>query len=127
MSVAVFRLVIDEVEKTLAQVDLTMAAKFASLVEDNDVRERIFSLVEKEYRLTRDMVLMVSGSADIADRFPHFNSRIERRANVINQVSKAQVELIKQFRRSAASTDQPDSEPLLHSINCIAAGLGWTG
>ena len=124
---ALFRLIIDEVEKTLSQVDLSMAAAFASLVDDEELRQRIYSMVENEHQLTRQMVLLVSGSQDIADRFPHFKSRIERRAAVINQVSHAQVELIRQFRQSAATSARPDSEPLLHSINCIAAGLGWTG
>ncbi|MEM7294903.1 MAG: phosphoenolpyruvate carboxylase, partial [Pseudomonadota bacterium] len=124
---ALFRLVVDEVEKTLAQVDLDIAAQFAALVEDDEVRERIFRLVTGEYELTRDMVLAVSGGESLAARFTHFNSRIERRATVINQVSRAQVALIRQFRELAKETEQPDSEPLLYSINCIAAGLGWTG
>ena len=124
---ALFRLIIDEVEKTLAQVDLSVAAEFASMVADEELQERIYSLVEAEFELTRKMILSISPSKDIADRFPHFKSRIERRAAVINQVSKAQVALIREFRQSALQTDQPDSEPLLHSINCIAAGLGWTG
>lgn len=122
---ALFRLIIDEVEKTLAQVDLNVAARFASLVDDTELRERIFSLVEAEFTLTKKRLLSITDAPHIATRFAHFQSRIERRAEVINQVSNTQVELIRQFRQS--THQRPDSSPLLHSINCIAAGLGWTG
>ncbi|MEM7209183.1 MAG: phosphoenolpyruvate carboxylase [Pseudomonadota bacterium] len=124
---AVFRLIIDEVEKTLVQVDLEIARAFADLVVDEEIRERVFSLIENEFNLTKAMVLLISGGSELSERFPHFKSRVERRVSVIDQVGRAQVDLIRQFRSVSDEVDQPDSEPLLHSINCIAAGLGWTG
>ena len=124
---ALFRLIIDEVEKTIAQVDLDVATAYAALVTDEELRDRIFSLVKNEFELTKKMVLQITGESEILGRFPHFQSRMERRAGVIKQVGEAQVELIREFRQEGKVTDDPDSEPLLHSINCIAAGLGWTG
>ena len=47
-----FRLIIDEVEKTLLLVDLDIARDYASLVEDEGVREMIFSMIEQELKLT---------------------------------------------------------------------------
>ena len=52
-----FRLIIDEVEKTLLFVDLDIARDYASLVEDASVRDAILPMIEQELRLTRDMVL----------------------------------------------------------------------
>src|ERR1700676_5744747 len=47
-----FRLILDDVERTLLQVDLSIAAEYAGRIEDEAVREPIFSRVAEEYRLT---------------------------------------------------------------------------
>lgn len=123
-----FRLIIDEVEKTLMLVDLSVARDYASLVADEAVRDLIFDLVEQEYRLTCDMVRQVSGDAEVAQRFPRFRGRLADRLPVINQVNREQVELLRRFR---AASDGPEREEikaaLLLSINCISSGLGATG
>ena len=56
-----FRLILDDVERTLLQVDLAIAREYAGLVEDAAVREPIFTQIEAEYRLTCEMILRVSG------------------------------------------------------------------
>jgi phosphoenolpyruvate carboxylase len=125
-----FRLIIDEVEKTLPQVDLAIARRYADLVEDATLREAVYGLFESEYRRTVEQVLRISGSASLAERYPRFRRRLTRRLPAINQVGLVQVELIRKFR----TTKQKDPKAaeqylisLLLSINCIAAGLGWTG
>ena len=65
-----FRLVIDEVEKTLAYVDLEIARLYADLVPDRASRDEIFGLIEAEYRRTVEAVLRVSGGTEPAERFP---------------------------------------------------------
>lgn len=124
-----FRLIIDEVEKTLPQVDLAIAREYAQLVPDSQTRDEIFSMVEEEYHRTAAMVLRVTGGGMLLERFPRFRRRLSRRLPVLNRVGLEQVKLIRQFR-SAKDQDRSRDEhlvPLLLSINCIAAGLGWTG
>ena len=123
-----FRLVIDEVEKTLAYVDLEIARLYADLVPDRASRDEIFGLIEAEYRRTVEAVLRVSGGTEPAERFPRFRRRLARRLPTINQVSRQQVDLLRRFR--AASTDQQRQQylsALLLSINCISSGFGATG
>jgi phosphoenolpyruvate carboxylase len=123
-----FRLIIDEVEKTLLLVDLDIARDYASLVEDEGVREMIFSMIEQELRLTREMVLRVSGGSEIAERFPEFRRALGHRLSAVNEVNRIQVELLRRFR--SASTDaerEAYKSALLLSINTVAAGLGATG
>ena len=124
----VFRLVLDEVEKTLMMVDLDIARDYAGLVADELVRARIFRMVEAEYALTKEMVLRVSGGRQLAERFPLFRDRLQGRLPTINQVSREQVELLARFRQE---TDEDRREAvksaLLLSINCIAVGFGATG
>jgi len=119
-----FRLILDDVERTLLQVDLSIAAKYAGLIEDESVREPIFSQVAEEYRLTCEMILRISGDAAIAERFPQFRRRLARRLKTINEVSREQVHLLRAHR--AASSEEVRTA-LLMSINWAAAGLGATG
>ena len=72
----VFRLVIDEVEKTLHQTDLTIAARYAGLVDDETTRHRIFERITAEHDLTVRHVLAITGQEGIAERFPGFRRRI---------------------------------------------------
>jgi phosphoenolpyruvate carboxylase len=119
-----FRLILDDVERTLLQVDLSIAAEYAGLIEDAAVREPLFSRIEAEYRLTCEMILLISGATCIAERFPQFRRRLARRLKTINAVSREQVQLLRAHR--AASSDDVRTA-LLMSINCAAAGLGATG
>jgi phosphoenolpyruvate carboxylase len=119
-----FRLILDDVERTLLQVDLSIAAEYASLVQDKTIREPIFSRIAEEYRLTCEMVLRISGDAGIAERFPQFRRRLARRLKTINEVSREQVHLLRAHR---AESSEDVRTALLMSINCAAAGLGATG
>ena len=119
-----FRLILDDVERTLLQVDLSIAAEYAGLIEDAAVRGTIFSRIEAEYRLTCEMILLISGGTCIAERFPQFRRRLARRLKTINAVSREQVQLLRAHR--TASSDAVRTA-LLMSINCAAAGLGATG
>ncbi|MCI0400124.1 MAG: phosphoenolpyruvate carboxylase [Gammaproteobacteria bacterium] len=121
-----FRLIIDEVEKTLPQVNLAIARDYAELVPERRVRDEIFSMIENEYQRTVQMVLRVIGGRELCERFPRFQRRLGRRLPTLNQVGHEQVKLIKRFR-SAKKVRLSDLVPLLLSINCVAEGLGWTG
>jgi phosphoenolpyruvate carboxylase len=119
-----FRLIIDDVERTLLQVDLAIAREYAGLIADEAVREPIFARIEAEYRLTCEMILTISGDGLIAERFPQFRRRLARRLKTINQVSREQVHLLRAHR---ADSSEELRTALLMSINCAAAGLGATG
>ncbi len=125
-----FRLIIDEVEKALTQVDLAIARKYAGLVEDKDIRETIYAMFEEEYHRTAKQVLGILGTRTLCERFPRFRRRLTRRLPTINQVGLTQVDLIRRFRALKKADEKAARTylvPLLLSINCIAAGLGWTG
>ncbi len=119
-----FRLILDDVERTLSQVDLAIAREYAGLVEDEVVREHIFSQVAEEFRLTCEMILRISGGACIAERFPQFRRRLTRRLKTLNEVSREQVHLLRAHR---TGTSEEVRTALLMSINCAAAGFGATG
>jgi phosphoenolpyruvate carboxylase len=119
-----FRLILDDVERTLLQVDMSIAGEYAELVEDESVRREIFSQVSGEFELTSRMILAVSRGACMGERFPHFRRRLARSLKTINQVSREQVHLLRAHRSDGSDEVRT---ALLRSINCAAAGLGATG
>ncbi len=123
-----FRLIVDEAEKTLAYVDLELARQYADLVADPWVRQEIFTLVTDEYHRTVDVVHRLTGCTELAERFPQFRQRLASRLPTLNQVNRQQIELLRRYRAMAAEKPPEDQlAALLLSINCIAAGFGTTG
>jgi phosphoenolpyruvate carboxylase len=119
-----FRLVIDEAEKSLAFVDLEVARAYAQLAGDATLRDRVFGMIEREFELSRRAVLRVTGESVPGERFRRFSRKLGRRRDILRQVGLAQVGLVARFRKTR---NQEDLIPLLLSINCVSSGLGWTG
>ena len=126
---SVFRLVIDEVEKTLFQSDMDIAERYASLNADNRYASGILSTVNQEYELTRKWIMRLNGNQELATRFPVFRDRIERVRELTNRSNRQQVELLRELRFLPAESSEREDiiVPLLMSMNCVASGLGWTG
>lgn len=123
-----FRLIIDEVEKTLGLVDLDVAGNYAKLVEDEKIRENIFSLIEDEFHRTREMVLLMTGESELNIRFRRFSRKLSRRNAILHQAGLEQVRLVEKFRKLGEENNLLEHlVPLLLSINCVSAGLGSTG
>jgi phosphoenolpyruvate carboxylase len=123
-----FRLILDEVEKTLAQVDLEIAREFASLVPDEAVRETIWGMVVTEYEKTVRTVLQVTEGTEVAARYPRFLRKLARRRTSVQQASRLQIELLRRYRDATDDKEKEDAlQQVLLSINCIAAAYGATG
>ena len=123
-----FRLIVDEVEKTFTYVDLDIAREYAELVPAPSARTAILALIEEEYHRTVEAVLRISGGRELVERYPRFRRRLARRLPTINQVSRQQIELLRRFRESGGDRGQEEQlSALLLSINTIAAGFGATG
>jgi phosphoenolpyruvate carboxylase len=123
-----FRLIIDEVEKTLLLVDVDIARDYASLVAEAGVRDNILGLIEAELARTKEMALKVSGGSFIAERFPEYRAALAARLPTMKQVNREQVQLLRRFRGAERETEREAfKSALLLSINTVAAGLGATG
>lgn len=120
-----FRLAIDEVEKSLYLADMTVAEHYAALVADRTAAERLFALIRHEHGRTTRTILELTGEAKLCERFEGLQRRFERVRPMVEQANRWQVELLKETR-SGKGGEQP-MMPLLMTMNCVAAGLGWTG
>ncbi len=120
-----FRLAIDEVEKSLYLADMQVAEKYAGLVQNRNDAERLFALIAHEHKRTSKVILELSGDKILCERFNSFRRRFDRVKNMVNQANTWQVELLRETR-AGKSSDQLNGS-LLATMNCVAAGLGWTG
>ena len=121
----VFRLVIDDVEKSLYQTDLGIAARYSRLVKDEHTRQHVFDKISAEHDLTVRHVLSITGEESIAERFPRFRRRIDGARPLIDRCNAWQIGLLGRHR--ADPSEEWSRVPLLLSMHCIATGLGWSG
>jgi phosphoenolpyruvate carboxylase len=124
-----FRLVVDEVDKTLYQADMEIGRLYAGLVSDPETGERIHRKIAAEYELTRKMIGEITGGVDLSTRFPAFKRHVDRIRPQMDDIHRLQVKLLHEVRTQDTSAPSPRRaiNALLLSINCISAGLGWTG
>jgi phosphoenolpyruvate carboxylase len=125
----VFRLVIDEVEKTVCTADMEIARRYAALVPDRASADTIFAAVEAEHALTVEQIMRINREHELGTRFPAFKRRLDHVRPMLERTHALQADLLHQFRheKSAGATRPKVLVPLLLSMNCISAGLGWTG
>ncbi|MBZ9986002.1 phosphoenolpyruvate carboxylase [Mesorhizobium sp. BH1-1-5] len=122
-----FRLIVDEAEKTLYQSDMEIARLYAGLVSDSSAANRIYARIAAEYELTRRLIGDLTGG-DLSARFPMFKRRFDNLRRQMDDIHRLQVDLLREVRASTGTADQKRAtDALLVSINCISAGLGWTG
>ena len=119
-----FQLMVDEVEKTLFQADMDIAAQYASLSTDTARCKDIFGKISAEYHASCEAIRAITGQPVLAQRFPKLTKRFESNRAYLDIIHDIQ---IKQLRALRSKPQLQDTGPLLQSMNCISAGLGWTG
>ncbi|MGF9715183.1 phosphoenolpyruvate carboxylase [Paenibacillus naphthalenovorans] len=123
-----FRSLIDNLQMALAKADLVIAKEYSSLIHDQGIAERIFNLIQDEYRQTSELILKITGQQEILDNVPVIQESIRLRNPYVDPLSYMQVGLLSELRslREQGDTDSLLREVLL-TINGIAAGLRNTG
>ncbi|HEV2578494.1 MAG TPA: phosphoenolpyruvate carboxylase [Acidobacteriaceae bacterium] len=124
---------IRNVELALAKADFSVARLYSTLVEDEALRDRVYSLLEEEFTRTIRIVLAVTGQQTLLERNPVLANSIRLRNPYVDPMSLLQLELLSR-KRGADSNDadfQKDAAELdraiTATINGISAGLRNTG
>ncbi len=120
-----FSELVRNVELAMAKADLTIARLYASLVEDKNIRDRVFALLEEEFLRTRQALLSITGEKELLEGNAVLSRSIRLRNPYVDPISLVQVDLL---RRKRAGEDTPALNYALGAtINGIAAGLHNTG
>ncbi|MCB0155076.1 MAG: phosphoenolpyruvate carboxylase, partial [Anaerolineae bacterium] len=121
---------IDNAQVSLGKADMGIARLYADLVEDEQVRELIFTEIETEFKRTVNSILEITGQKKILDNDKTLQQSIRLRNPYVDPLNFIQVSLLRQLRAlpeaETAETEQILPAILL-TINGIAAGLKNTG
>jgi phosphoenolpyruvate carboxylase len=115
---------------SLLKADMGIAALYVDLVPDKKLGSEMFRTIRAEYDQTRDIVLSVSGHANLLDEEPVTQHAVQLRNPYVDPLNYIQVEMLRRLR---ALPDQEGSEAqalrevITITINGIAAGLRNTG
>jgi phosphoenolpyruvate carboxylase len=116
---------IRNVELALAKADMGIASLYASLVPEEDVRERVFSKFTAEYERSLKAVLAVTNQRELLESNAVLARSIRLRNPYVDPLSLLQVDLL---RRKRGGEDTPEvNRAISGTINGISAGLRTTG
>ncbi len=120
-----FRSLLSNMDMVLAKTDLAIASRYAELVADTELRERIFSRIQAEWTLTRSHLLAIEEQDELLADNPLLSQSLKLRAPYMDPLNHLQVELLKRHR--SGDTDERLARGIHLSINGIASGLRNSG
>ncbi len=119
-----FRILITNVERTLATVDLAIFRLYSeALVHDPETRQRFCSVIADEYQRTVEAVLEVNGRNELLAG-DQLSQSIALRNPYVDPISFLQVRLLRDYRKNP---DPSILDAIRLSINGIASGLRVSG
>ncbi len=122
-----FRATLANAALALAKADLPIAAEYATLVESEEVRRRIWRLIQEEFTRSREAVLRITAQETLLADIPWLEHSIEVRNPNTDPLNLIQVEGLRRQRRAAAEEAGDVHDLLRLTIEGLASGLRTTG
>jgi phosphoenolpyruvate carboxylase len=120
-----FQMLLSNMDMVLAKSDVAIASRYAELVSDTGLRDRIFSRLRAEWQSTVDALLTIVGQQNLLDSNPLLARSIRNRFPYLDPLNHMQIELLKRYRAGQSSEHVVIGIHL--TINGIAAGLRNSG
>jgi len=122
---AFFRGLLSNMDMVLSKTDMGIASRYAELVPDEALRNRIFGEIEAEWRRTLEMLFAITGANTLLADNPTLARSLTTRTPYIDPLNHLQVALLHRHR---AGDDNEKVKRAIHlTINGIAAGLRNSG
>ena len=120
-----FRATLDNMEMVLAKSDMTIARRYATLVQDRALADTLFNRLESAWTATHDCLLGITGQSRILEKNPPLEASVRLRLPYIEPLNLLQVELLKRYR--GGEKDGRVREGIQLSINAVATALRNSG
>ncbi|MDP4607925.1 MAG: phosphoenolpyruvate carboxylase, partial [Burkholderiaceae bacterium] len=120
-----FANLLSNIDMVMAKSDLALARRYADLVPDTKLRNRVLTQIEAEWHQTSEALTLITGHKQRLATNPALRRSIEHRFPYIDPLHHVQVELIRRYREG--KTDERVQRGIHIAINGIAAGLRNTG
>ena len=124
-----FENILDNIQMTMSKADMNIAHLYSHLVPDEKVRDRIFEIIKREFELSKEMILLITGQKNLLDNDPWLQRSIQLRNPFMDPINYIQVNLLKQLRKkeTESANKKELTDVVLLTISCIAAGMRNTG
>jgi phosphoenolpyruvate carboxylase len=120
-----FRTLLSNIDMVLAKTDLGIASRYAELVPDSALRERVFGMIASEWQRTRTWLRAITGRTEFLEDNPTLARSIRNRFPYLDPLNHLQIELLERYR--AGDTDERTKRAIHLTINGVAAGLRNSG
>lgn len=120
-----FRTVLSNLAQVMAKSDLAIAARYAELVDDIDLRERIFGMIEREHARTVAIHAAITGNDHLLADNPSLAESIRNRFPYLEPLNQLQVELLRRLR--AGDDSELVKRGILLTMNGLATALRNSG
>ncbi len=124
-----FRALLSNSQMALFKADMHIAESYVSLCHDQDSARPIYDTINAEYQRTVDKVLQIAHLDELMADTPRLALSLKRRNPYLDPLNQIQVTLLKRFRDESQDEENRNQwlNPLLRTINAIAAGMRNTG
>jgi phosphoenolpyruvate carboxylase len=125
-----FRTLLSNMDMVLAKSSIAIASRYAELVPDAELRERIFGRIRREWHASIETLLDIMGHGRLLQGNPLLERSIRNRFPYLDPLNHVQVELLKEHRKAPVDGQTPDEQVLRGiqlTINGISAGLRNSG
>jgi phosphoenolpyruvate carboxylase len=122
---AFFSGLLSNMDMVLSKTDMGIASRYAELVPDEALREKIFGMIEQEWQDTVDMLFQITGASHLLEDNPTFARSLTTRTPYIDPLNHLQVSLLHRHRNG--DDDEKVKRAIHLTINGIAAGLRNSG
>ncbi|MGJ4929594.1 phosphoenolpyruvate carboxylase [Bradyrhizobium sp. HKCCYLS2038] len=120
-----FRMLLSNMDMVLAKSSIAIASRYAELVPDETLREKIFGRIRREWNLVIETLLDITGQERLLQGNPLLERSVRNRFPYLDPLNHVQVELLKEHR--AQNPDEQVLRGIQLTINGISAGLRNTG
>ncbi len=124
-----FRALLSNTEMALYKTDIRTAKEYSELCLSKETGQRVFEMIRDEHDCTLEVTLAVSNMTRLLDDIPPLALSLMRRDPYLDPLNYIQIKLLKRYRDKSLDKEEREKwlNPLLRSINAIAAGMRNTG
>lgn len=120
-----FRMLLSNMDMVLAKSSIAIASRYAELVSDEALREKIFGRIRREWHSCIETLLDIMDQDRLLQGNPLLERSVRHRFPYLDPLNHVQVELLREHR--AQNPDEQVLRGIQLTINGISAGLRNTG
>ena len=124
-----FRNLLSNTQMALFKSDMDIAREYADLMQNQEDADTIYELITEEYERCKEWILKIAELDELLDDNDLLKRSLSRREPYLDPLNHIQLALIRRYRDQEQDEDERERQldPLLRSINAIAAGMRNTG